>query len=95
MIITEGGGLEKLRLPNRPGVAELGFGGHLTGRKRIRKRMRCVHLYSICIGTERSRAAVPNLWAVILLGIKWPFHEGHTSDIYIAIHNSSKVTVMK
>jgi hypothetical protein len=42
-----------------------------------------------------------HLWVAILLWVQWPFHRGHISDIscildvYVMIHNSSKITVMK
>jgi hypothetical protein len=29
------------------------------------------------------------------LGNKWPFHRSHISDIYIIIHNNSKIIVMR
>ena len=43
---------------------------------------------------------VLNLWEETPLGVEQPFHRGHlrpseNTDIYIMIHNSSKITVMK
>jgi hypothetical protein len=42
-------------------------------------------------------AAVLSLWVETPLGggVKQAFHRGHTSDIYIMIPNSGKITVMK
>lgn len=45
------------------------------------------------------RTAVLSLWVMTLLGVYWPFHRGCLSDswgsdIYIAIPNSSRITVM-
>ena len=42
-----------------------------------------------------ARPVVLNLWLVIHLGVKRPFHRGCISDIYIMTRNSSKITVMK
>ena len=45
-----------------------------------------------------ARAGVLNLWVLTPLRIESPFHESHIScisEIYVLIHNSSKVTVMK
>lgn len=45
---------------------------------------------------EPTRTVDFNLWDVTALGVEWPFHRRHISDILhismsIAIHNSSKM----
>jgi hypothetical protein len=47
-----------------------------------------------------SKIAVLNMWDVTPLGVNWPFHTDtqrplENTDIYIMIHNISKITVMK
>jgi hypothetical protein len=34
---------------------------------------------------------VLKMWVTTPLGVKRPFHRGHISDIYISIHNNSKI----
>ena len=47
-----------------------------------------LHFYS-------TRAVFFNRQIVTPWGVKWPFHRRCLSDIYIMIHNSSKITVMR
>jgi hypothetical protein len=58
--------------------------------------------YSISLNlelTDLCKSVVLNLWVLNTLGIKEPFHKGHISacrsDIYIMIHNSQEITVMR
>lgn len=52
--------------------------------------------YSCAVRSNCSGSGVLNLWVVIPLGAKWPFHRGHISGIlHITIHNSSKIAVKK
>jgi hypothetical protein len=37
------------------------------------------------------RPVVLILWVMIPLGVKWLFHRGHISDIYIMIDNTRKI----
>lgn len=52
-----------------------------------------------CFGA--ARAVVLNLWVANLLGVKRPYHggrlrpSGKQKDVYMTIHNGSKITVIE